>query len=288
MNLNDFLTNLTRLTFFVIGLVTLLSYLRHRDRTRFDIMLVFAVFAIAVTFQELAALNNNDPTLNLLNGLAALAQPYLQLRVVDHFRRVPFRIKVIGFGGMVLSWLLLPLISPSLPFRQGLSIGATLTATLLIVVWFALVEGYATIAFIRGAITTAGVTRWRLGLASLGSAFIVLLAPELALYTAAVTQFLSLASGVSYYLGFAPPRFLRHWWQSAELYHFLRDVNQIAPEKRGREILDRLCDAANRAVGALASVVTQWREREQQLSIVSARTTRRALPPMGAFELSDG
>ena len=297
MNLNEFLTLLTRLTFFVIGLVTLLGFLRHRDRTRFDIMLVFAAFAVAVVFQELAALNNNDPTLNILNGLAALAQPYLQLRVVDHFRRVPFPFKVIGFSGMVLSWLLLPLISPSLPFRQGLSIGATLTATLLIVVWFALVEGYATIAFIRGAVTTAGVTRWRLGLASLGSALIVLiivaagavvLAPGLALYTAVVTQFLSLASGVSYYLGFAPPRFLRHWWQSAELYHFLRDVNQIPPEKRGREILDRLCDAANRAVGALASVVAQWREREQQLSIVSARTTRRALLPVGAFELRDG
>ena len=40
MNLNEFLTLLTRLSYFAIGLVTLLSYLRHRDRTRFDIMLV--------------------------------------------------------------------------------------------------------------------------------------------------------------------------------------------------------------------------------------------------------
>ncbi|MCA1554163.1 MAG: PAS domain S-box protein, partial [Chloroflexi bacterium] len=74
----------------------------------------------------------------------------------------------------------------------------------------------------------------------------------------------------------------------AELYRFLREVNRIAPDERGHEILARLCEASNRAVGGLASVVAQWHAGTSELSTVCSCTSDRQPLPNLTFGTDEG
>jgi signal transduction histidine kinase len=214
--------------------------------------------------------------------MALIAHPYLLLRLVYHLRRTPWPVHQLGLAGLIVSWAILiasPTLSPIL--------------ILPIVAYFVFIEGYATAVMIDRARAIGGVNRRRLSLAAAGSgllALIIFLAvinsilPLLAGLIAPLLQLLAVLTAISYYLGFASPRWLRQTWQHAELYRFLSEASNRTIVKNPAEILERLCQTTNQFTGSLMSTVALWDEEEKCLKIqapVSEPTETIAVPAIG-------
>src|SRR5690349_13232435 len=137
MSAQTLLQEITRISFLLIAGLTLLDFLRHRDRRHLDIALMFAALALAILAQEYANFTGQTfRWLSLLGGMATLAQPYLLLRLVEHFRPVRSLVRWSSFIGLIGSWALELLFPSPLPRP----------ATLFIIVYFVFVEAYAAVA----------------------------------------------------------------------------------------------------------------------------------------------
>jgi len=160
----------------------------------------------------------------------------------------------------------------------GLTLSAP--AVIFLVAYFAWAEGYASVAFIRGALSTAGVSRWRYSFAALGAvllgsvivvAGLLSLVPALTTFSQPVSLLMGLVSGLAFLLAFAPPRRVRQYWQFAELHHFLRRASGRPMRERAAHILPVLCDTAQRALGGRAALAALAGPEPDQL-IVRATT----------------
>jgi len=270
MSANDLLQGITRIAFVLISGLTLRDLLRYRDRRHLDIALMFASLAVAILLQEISKLTSQGGWwLTTLGTLATIAQPYLLLRLVEHFRPVRRLVRWGSLAGMVGSGALIIAFPSHLPPL----------ASLPIVIYFVCVEAYAAAAFVRGAFDTGGVTRWRLALAAAGSGFLAaiifvaginIVLPTLASIIIPLAQVLIILSPISYYLGFAPPRWLRQAWQFAELYRFLHEAASQPAAERADQTLQHLCQATRRAIGGRAALAALSNEKENQLQIRAA------------------
>ncbi len=274
MLLTDFVGNLTRLTYLLIAGLTLVDFIKHRDRTRLDIALMLGTLAVNVLIQEYELfVGPPPPFLTFVSQVTLMAQPHLLLRLVAHFRPVARR--VLAFSTVALGLTVVVLAVPRLVPAVALPV----PAILLLVAYFAWAEGYAAVAFVRGALTTAGVSRWRHALAALGAllvasvivaAGLLNLAPGLRAYSDLVTQFMGLVSGLAFYLAFAPPRGLRQYWQYAELHRFLYQASGRPIRDRAGHILPFLCETAQRALGGRAAVAALDNGTGHQLVVRAA------------------
>ncbi|MDE3155596.1 MAG: GAF domain-containing protein [Acidobacteriota bacterium] len=240
----------------VFGAVyTLVDYVRHRDAARFDIMLVFVSLATLIVAQEVAAARQMPAgVVRAIGTFAVLPQPWLLLRLVRHFRRVPRSLELAAITGLIVSVLIIGLAPISRPPVW----------TAFVVAYVVLVSGYATWAFVHGARTRVGVTRWRLRILASGSgalalAFIVsglgAMAPALRPATTPIVSICLLAVLGSYGVGFVPPRLLRAAWLLPELQRFLQEEAECPPGERGTWMNLLLCQMAVRSVGGVAAVV---------------------------------
>ena len=267
MTLNDFLTLVTRGTYLLIAVLALVDFLRRRNRVRGDTALLFIALASIILIGEIARITGLPSRwITPLTSALLLAHPYLLLRLARYVQPIPKAIWRLALGGMLASWAIviaLPMPLPT-PLME------------LIVLLFALVEGYAALAFIRSERTSAGVKQRRLGLVALGSgllAALILLAgirailPAAASLISSAVQLAALLSGISYYLGFATPRWLRRTWQLSELYHFLHRAGDRPTGEQTAEMLTSLCQAGVRATAGFAAIAAIWDEAAQQLKV---------------------
>jgi PAS domain S-box-containing protein len=252
---------LTRGVYVLVFCLTLFDFLRWRDVPRLEVAALFGGLGLIVALQAAAGL-----VVITLPGwattvavLALLAQPYLLLRVLGQFRSVPRHQQAAGLIGLSVSWALFLVFGPTLP----------IWASTAIVAAFAYVEGYATVAFIRSAFIHRGLTQRRLIAVALGSGCLgtVIVAsglltalPDARLVLAPLMDSLALASGVAYYLGMAPPGWLRRIWQDAEVRRFLIGLSGLSGSQRLASTLDYLGPAAARATGGKAALVALARE----------------------------
>lgn len=274
MTLNDILTQVTRVTYLLIAAVTLFSFVIQRNRTRLDIALMFMSFAITVAIQEYSVIVGPPPRwVTQISQVALMSQPYLLLRLVAHFRPVARPVQWGALGGLLVSMAVIFLAASPMPAWAGL----------LLVAYFAWVGGYSALAFLRGALTTGGVTRWRYGLAALGSglvAAVILLAgvniaaPQLASLTTAANQLMGVVSGLAYYFAFAPPRWLRQVWQLGELHRFMQASTGKPARLRAALSLPFLCETAQRALGGRAALAAVSASGELPLTIQAATLPR--------------
>jgi hypothetical protein len=265
MSGNTILSPVTSIVFVLIAGLTLLAWARQRDGMRRDIALVCASLAGLIVIQNVWGLADiQQPELALLGSLVLLAQPCLLLRVAAYYRALPapvLRGVLLGLSLAGAALILVP--SPRPPWMW-----------LLLAAYFIGSEGFAALILVQGALATAGITRTRLSLAAAGTGFLAAASvvagvaaavPEAVLPLAAVPiQALALLSGLSYYLGFAPPRWLRRTWQLPALYRFL---HQTSAQHGRAEILSRLSQAATDAVGGLAGVTALWETEAQRLRL---------------------
>jgi signal transduction histidine kinase len=268
----EFASHLTRFIYLIIAVITLFEFVAHRDETRLDIALMFGSFAVTVLGQQFALLTGSDARwLSLAQSVPLMMQPYLLVRLVDHFRPVPAWVRLAALGGMLVSVVALLFFPSPLP----------LAVLLVIVAYFVWAEAYAMVAFVRGARSTGGVTHGRLLLAAVGSGLVaaVILAAGLlaipalapaAAYSRAVTQTMSVGSALAFYFGFAPPRWLRHTWQLDELHRFLGAASGRPAPERAAWILSILCETAMRAVGGRGGLAAQWVDAESRFVVRAA------------------
>lgn len=252
MTVEALLEIVTRWSFVLLGALATADYLRHRDRDRLDIALMFASIGGGIFIQEVVRLFAAESRwTQTVTSILIVAQPYLLLRLVDHFRPLPLWSRLTSLAGFVASAFVLAAIPEPRPAP----------ATLVVVAYFGLVESYAAAAFIRGALRTSGVSHIRLSLIAWGSgllaaaifaAGLAIWHPSLEAITGSLVMLLAVGCGLCYYLGFAPPTRLRRAWRLAELHRFLQHIARLPVDERARETPMQLCVTAGRMTSGLA------------------------------------
>lgn len=272
MTIDSFLTLLTQVIFLFVAGSTLFNWATYRTRARLDIALVFLSLAVAILAQGLQRiLPALAPVFTLIFLVALLIQPYFLLRLVQYFRPIPTWLQRISLLGLVL-------VIASFSFSQM----APILVSILAVVYFFTLEGYATLLLTQEARTLRGVLGKRLQLASIGSGLLALifflslglalvrvqanLPPTSQPWVGSLLQVLAILSGLSYYFGFSPPRALRQTWQFRELYHFLRDTAKKLERDR-LTVFEELAAGALRTVGGATALIAGWNAVENRLVI---------------------
>ncbi|WP_420644841.1 sensor histidine kinase [Candidatus Leptofilum sp.] len=266
------LTLLIQLFFWGLTLLALAALAQFRNRVRLDIALVMLSISLALTppnwYRTL------EPLGQALSTLAVVAHPFLLLRVVQHFRQIRPYILRLALLGMVISGAILLLVSQ------------TNLLALFVLAYFIGVEGFAVVAFFQAARANSGVSRWRLILVALGILTLLLAIVTFLPFRqffAANTTFsllptsLTLIAGGAFYLGFAPPRWLRKYWQLRELNQFLHHVPAQYADMELDRVVQYLCLAAHRSVDSITAVAAMLDPEDQQLHI----TPPENLPELG-------
>lgn len=209
------------LLFILAFLYTLAEAVRRPLRSNTDIALLFGAPALVILVGMATTFGIVAPNA-VSSGLSVvflLAIPFLLLRLVDDFSSVSrpvMRLAQGGLGVLAIGAFAFPLPRP-------------MAYDLLAVLYFVGFQLYATSAFLKESRRSTSVTGRRMAAAAwasvlLGLAVLVLgLQAWLQLGQLGSTFFdvLSVGSALFYYIGFAPPLWLRRAWQRPELDAFL-------------------------------------------------------------------
>jgi signal transduction histidine kinase len=250
-------------TLFVIALV---RAVRQPRRANIDIALLFGFPAISIAIAVVAAFGavKPGPIANAVNTSILFGLGFLLLRLVDDFAIVPRRLMQAAAAGLVLLSLGTFLVAPPRP----------LAFNLLSALYLICVIAYATVAFIRQSARARGVTRRRMSAVAIGSLSLVLLfilgtlslfAPQYAELWRNLVDITALASGLGFFIGFAPPRWLRRAWQEPELRAFLGRAASLPRLPDTASILRELERGAADSVGAPNATLGLWDETAQVL-----------------------
>lgn len=263
----------------VMFIGVLVGYTRSPIPQRRDAAVFFGVvaaFVLTWSFSDVPGV----PALPLRQAAAALflAQPWLLVRMLRHFRQVPRAVEWAGIafflaGAGLLSYYRVDEVPP--------------TAFMATVLGFFILEGYAAWAFFEGARRARGGRRQRMQFAfvatlSLPAAVTLFAAgsllPEPLLPLDTVIAFLGVMVVVGYALGFATPNWLRRSWQALELRRFLDRVRERLPDVDRRIMARLLADTANELVETERSQVVlptrTGRERHTTTGVTPAPSLR--------------
>ncbi|MEO8608020.1 MAG: hypothetical protein ABI690_09075, partial [Chloroflexota bacterium] len=212
MSANDLFGLWVQVQFILLGCLTLIDFIRHRDKTRLDIALMFGSLAMLFLIQTLEeATRVQLKWIDTIGIIALITQPIFMLRLVQYFRPVPTLL-------MRFAWIGLAVSSIAFIMADYFSRTGALIALLAIIGYFVALEGYAALSFVRGVAETSGSVRHRLRFAAAGSGLLALallnlafggLIPDLADIFTSIVLLAAIGSGLAFYVGFAPPRGLR-------------------------------------------------------------------------------
>jgi diguanylate cyclase (GGDEF)-like protein len=203
----------------VIFVVVAARALRERRRPDIDVALLFGAMAAVLVLPRVAMeLGVPAESRQVMVTPLILAVSYLMLRLVADFAAVPWwalRLSEVAFAGQLIA----------LMFQGSVPLAAVAAYAAIPIAW-------SSVAFLREARRARGVTRRRYAAIAIGngaavtSLVVVAIAVPLGAGTipAAAAVFLQLCvlvAGVSYFLGFATPLWLRRLWRDSELRSFL-------------------------------------------------------------------
>lgn len=229
---------------------------RAPSRSKANIALLFGSIAAVLIISRVAGFLgwSDHPAypgvVLLLLGLA----PFAMVRLVDDFSTSPRVVQVASMGGFIA--------------LGAFAIAGWGTMERLVeviaIAYFMIVGGYAGFAFAREAERTRGITSRRMTAVASGAllfiaAIILLLVGALAGAIAPVTgvmaQVAALLSAVAFFLGFAPPTWVRRAWREPELRRFLERSLHLAGVADERAAIAELNQAAASAFGASGAAV---------------------------------
>lgn len=257
----DLLRYLAWAIFFVIGLWVVVQAIRRPTQVNIDAALLFGGLAgvIAINALLLVGLIPTSPLIPRLTSAVLLSMPFLLVRLMDDVVGVPRRLMRVFMAGFAL-YVALAVISPTeLVAAIALPLVLGLVGTLI----------YVVISSLRAMRRAHGITRRRLLAVSLGSLFLALnfgagrlpLAPE---DTRSLVDIFGVAAAVSYYVGFAPPRWLRRIWQGPELRAFLTRSASLPQIEDNAAMVRALEQGAAAALGAPYAGIGLW-DRDRQV-----------------------
>jgi len=240
-----------------IGLfvVVLRHALRERTRATLDTALLFGSVAAVVTVSRLAQLTGTSdaplttPFLLLLLNLA----PFAMIRLVDDFSGTPRWVQIAG----AVTYVGIAALGFTFAVQPQL-------VELAIITWFVAVGGYAAFAFARESGRTRGITRRRMRAVRSGAILFIgaivaifvgaLLAPEGA-FLGIVAQVAALAAVLAFFLGFAPPSWIRRAWLEPDLRVFLERSIHLMGVNDERRLIIELQQSAAAAFGATGASI---------------------------------
>jgi signal transduction histidine kinase len=255
----EFFRLISELIYLAMFVIAAGALLRHRSLVALDTFLFFGVIAFLLLIGNAAEVMGvtGHPVVGDLAWIGIAALPYLLLRLVDDFRPQPI-------------WLML---AAPLAFLSVAVVGVVVPqpwpvpVSLLVVAHVVAFGSYSSIAFLREAGEAQGVTKRRMQAVAIGSgllALIILLAgvqlvlPDSADAIGLASQALGLATVVSYFLGFAPPTFLRRAWQEPALRGLMADATELVQLVDAHAIASRIEESAIAATGAQGASVGLW------------------------------
>ncbi len=263
--------------FYLVSAATLATYLRRRRPLDRDVAAVFGSVAVLLTLQFLRGHIPGGPTAIADLGVALLlANPYLTLRVVAHFRRLP--------RGTMASALVLLVALVVIYVATGSGHGSSVNVALLIplVAYFFGAEALATFYLAEEAQRRVGVARVRLAAAAVAAALFLgaILLAAIGSAVASLAGFgvaadaAALAAALGYLVAFVPPDPIRRLGQRAAAYGFVRRLALEPSAVTAQELWQRLADAAREVTGAMAAeVLMPGPDGELELEASAGSTT---------------
>jgi signal transduction histidine kinase len=246
--------------------------LRHPSRAAWDTTLLFGSIASVIVVSRAAAFFGlgESPIVVGIVLLGLIVSPYAMVRLVDDFSSTP-------------RWLLLAT-APGVAVLGVLGFLAFDTSPqvteLAIIAWFLGVGGYAALAFGRAAVSTRGITRNRMTAVTIGAVFyvaaIVIVFADLVVETVDLTalpQLLAFFAAIAFFLGFAPPAWIRRAWREPDLRAFLESSVRLTTMHDERRAVAEIERAAASAFGASGSSIGLAVEGKPILRYLS-RTSR--------------
>ena len=266
MTFDTLLTIALDAAFFAIFAFTLVDYIRHRDRVRLVIMLVFASLAVVLAAAPIrTVVPVLGPIMAFLTLPALLAQPLLVFWLASFVRNTPrAAVPLAAVAFFVLTGAIVVLVATG-PTAGGSAARspAFLVVALGLIIYFLVLETAASVAFALAARARAGASRSRLVTAALatalfGAALVIVLVAAIALPAGSeemgainiVVRLVALLSAIGYIAAFAPPRALRKLSQQGIVYDFVRDLNALPTQAQVGQIWDLLIKAARHSSGA--------------------------------------
>jgi signal transduction histidine kinase len=223
--------------------------LKDPSRATWDTVLLFGSIAVVVVLARIGALLElgEQPWLIGLVLLLLAVAPYAMLRLVDDFSRTPRWMLLAGGAGMAIIGVLGFLIFGAAPQLYEI----------IAIAWFLGVGGYAGLAFGRAALGSRGITRRRMTAVTIGTALLVaaiviglvdVLVETVSL--AGLPQVFALFAAIAYFLGFAPPAWIRRSWREPDLRNFLERSIHLSTVSDDRRAIIEIQNAAAGAFGA--------------------------------------
>ena len=269
MTFDGLLTIALDVAFFAIFAFALVDYLRHRDRVRLVILLVFGSLTVVLLAAPVRALVPAlGPAVSFLTLPALLGQPVLVLWLASYVRPIPRPAlvgSVVAFVALMGGVVLLLITGTSSAGTTGEGAGrspALLALAFALLAYFLVLETGASVSFAMAARARAGASRTRLATAALatalfGAALAIILLASLALPAGTdtnavniVVRVVALLSAIGYLAAFAPPRALRKLSQQGIVYDFVRDLNVLPADAQVSQTWELLVKAARHATGA--------------------------------------
>ena len=223
--------------------------LKHPSRAAWDTVLLFGSIAAVVVLARLGQLFGlgSEPWLAGVVLLLLAIAPYAMLRLVDDFVRTPRGLLLAGAPALAAIGVLGFVALSSAPQLYEI----------VAIAWFLGVGGYAALAFGRAALASRGITRRRMTAVAIGTllfiaAIVIAFADVLAepIDLAAAPQVISLFAALAFFLGFAPPTWIRRAWREPDLRNFLERSIHLPTLTDERRALLEIQNAAAGAFGA--------------------------------------
>ena len=228
--------------------------LKQPSRAAWDTVLLFGSIAAVVALArvgEIFGLSEEPWLIGLILLLLAVA-PYAMLRLVDDFSRTPRWMILAGGPGLAIIGVLGFVIFGAAPQLYEV----------LAIAWFLGVGGYAALAFGRAAIATRGITQRRMTAVAVGTilfiaAIVIAFADVLAetVDLAGAPGIISLFAALSFFLGFAPPAWIRRAWREPDLRNFLERSIHLPTLTDERRAVVEIQNAAAAAFGATGAAI---------------------------------
>ena len=236
-----------------IGLFAVVAWraVRQPTRANLDTTLLFGAIAGAVGVSRVGSWLgiSEDPAITALSLVLLNAAPFAMLRLVDDFRGTP---RWVQFAGAAAFAIVSALAVASFSFWAEL-------VEVVTIGFFVAVGGYAAVAFATEARRTRGITRRRMTAVTVGAGlfitaivalFIGALFPALADSVRLAAQVAALAAVLAFFLGFAPPAWIRRAWREPDLRGFLERSVHLTGVADDRSAIAQLESAAASAFGA--------------------------------------
>lgn len=247
----ELISLINQILFIGLSGVVLWHALRRGTRSSWNTAMLLGAVGVAVALTRVAGWLGlaDEPLIGALTLVLLSTVPFAMLRLVDDFSGSPRWVQAAGAAAFV-----------ALSALTFVTMGElTMPIVVATIAFFLAVGGYAAVAFALESRRAHGITRRRMTAVALGAAlfiaaivdlFVGVLIEPLGPLLSLIGQLLALAAVLSFFLGFAPPAWVRRAWREPDLRRFLERSVHLAGVSDEHEALTELERAAAAALGA--------------------------------------